>query len=93
MALSMSNFARPNLPEVAILSASLPDWNIPQTKTMNMEKHDVEVHCDRIKHRDWVSLREVFLVPEQKGSFQIKYEIMCDEYADPACGAIDVEVV
>ncbi|RHQ95685.1 DUF4062 domain-containing protein [Ruminococcus sp. AF21-3] len=93
MALSMSNFVSPSIPEVANLSASLSDWNIPQTRTINIRKHDVEIRCERIQHKDYSVLEGLYVVPEQKGRFQIKYEIMCDEFTEPVEGLIYVEVV
>lgn len=50
---------------------------------IRFENNSSDIRIDKIIHTDSESIKEFYFVPSKKGTFQVKCQIMCEEYLRP----------
>ena len=65
------------------LMDSLVGGSLTSGINIRFENNSSDIRIDKIIHTDSESIKEFYFVPSKKGTFQVKCQIMCEEYLRP----------
>lgn len=72
---------------------SLSDTLEASRKTFSIKENEMTANCTQIPHKAAELYKGCYLVPLERGKYQIQIKMMCSEYIEPEVQYIDVEVV